>query len=110
MISRLFFPLLCCSPVLWPPGADDKVAPEHIATFKMQATDELALSPCEKYLAAVGQDDGDAVCGLLVVWELLSKKEILRHKAPGTIYHSVAFSPNGKLLAAPAANPNARRH
>src|SRR5438445_2554541 len=55
-------------------------APACVAVFEGIQPNEIALSPCEKYLAAAGWQPGADGFSLLVVWDLNSKKEVFRHQ------------------------------
>jgi WD40 repeat protein len=65
---------------------------------------ELALSSSEKYLAAAGFADNESDpsygAGLVVVLDLPTKQEVFRYKKSSTFFLTVAFSPDGTLLAA----------
>lgn len=62
---------------------------------------EVALSPCEKYLAVAGYQAGnDEANSLLLVWNLETRKEVFRYaNAEGGLL-TVAFSPSGKQIIA----------
>jgi WD40 repeat protein len=84
-----------------PPPAPSKTAPECVKVFKGIRPQEIALSPCERYLAVAGRQAGTDDCNsLLLVWDLQTSKEVFRHSQLNGALDTVAFSPNGKLLTA----------
>lgn len=87
------------NPVL-PCGAQGHV-PKCAKVFNGVRPNEVALSPCETYMAAAGYQDGtDEALGLVIVWDLRTKEEVFRHGSLRPGLKTVSFSPDGKLLVA----------
>ncbi len=72
-----------------------------------ESVDSIDISRDGKRIAAcsfIPAGDGLTI-GLVLVWEVDSGKEVFRQSEAGKRYNSVAFSPDGALLAAGTSDP-----
>src|SRR5581483_9543100 len=80
---------------------DTAQQPECIHVFRGIRPAAVALSPCERYLAAGGNEAfTDTPNSLLLVWDLQTKKEVFRYRSQSGGIQAVTFSPSGKQIAA----------